>query len=150
MKNICLPECGRNYGECKRPWSWPRILVRVPAKIYMEHAKHKSEALPLQPTCFPGVRTYHDKCKFVWSMWTSREATEMLVRVYNFLLTVLKWAEGLILYSWFLFTFRSRRDSKSPLLHFCGGHLKWQKIMKCKIWETLFMWAFGWDPISSV
>jgi len=46
----------------------------------MEHAKHKSEALPLPPTCFAGVQTYHDKCKWwVWSTWTSRGAVEMLV-----------------------------------------------------------------------
>jgi len=46
----------------------------------MEHAKHKSEALPLQPTCFVGVQIYHDKCKgWVWSIWTSRGAVEMLV-----------------------------------------------------------------------
>jgi hypothetical protein len=36
--------------------------------------------------------------------------------------------------------------SKTSILQFCGNHLKTAKNPgKCKIWNTFFLWAIGWD-----
>lgn len=151
MKNICLSECGRNYRELqKAPVLTKDFSQSQPrSKWNMPHTGQKHYHFS-QLASFTGLQTYNDKCKWwVQPTCTHRGSVEIFESVINFLSTVLKWNEGLILYSWFLFTLRNKRYSKSPSLHFCGDHLKLQKIMQCKIWEALFMWAFGWDPTTS-
>lgn len=127
MKNICLSECGRNYRELQKSLVLTKDFSQSPSQ-------------DLNGTCQTQVRSIttsanllRRRADFPWqvqSTWTCRGSVEMLVRGTNILLTVLKWAEGLTLYSWFLFTFRNRRYSKSSTLHFCEDHLKWQKITK--------------------
>ena len=36
-----------------------------------------------------------------------------------------------------------KTDAEKPQFHILEDHLKWYKIQECKIWETLFLWAFG-------